>query len=324
MALAEYVNQTLDGLLKENVSEFSGLKQYAKSSFAKKSLDAGTKMYLDIMEAIAIYSQQFRGLSDPKVNKDLRDTLGNFISKALKDNDNPSQLYRKILDVFRQEIFSNRGRDELIAILLSKIYMDARYISKNINPITKEYDRNITREDREEAAKIIAMIIDLLVEAIYRHWTLMGKKITREEIRSDLKKENPKYISGFYGIWEGVKSKIENEIKSLTPDEEVKEAVNDLVINLENIYLSFIKGLMKAAYTTRPVPEYIVNVVEYLSDKDFFKNVFGEMYNEIGNYINQLQPQIAQELQLDQPSGQQQGQQANQPHQNNQQGQQTP
>lgn len=320
MALTTYVNQTLDELLKGNISEFNDLKQYAKSSFAKKSLDADIKIYLDIIKAMATYTQQFRGLLDPKVNEDLWDTIGDFISKSLKDNDNPSQLYRKILDKFIQEIFS-RGRDEVIAILLSKIYMDASYILRNINPITKEYDRSISREAKEEAAATIAKIKDSLVEAIYRHWRLMGKKITREEIRSDLKKENPKYISGFYGIWEGVKGDIENEIKTLTPDEEVKEAVKDLVINLENIYLSFIKGLMKATYDARPVPEYIVNVLEYLSDKDFFKNVFSEMYNEVGSYINQLQPQIAQELQLDQPAGQQPAPQQQQP---NQQGQQTP
>ena len=340
MALAGYVN-TLDNLLKGDVNGdkegFEYLKGYAKSNFQKRSLDADKKIYSEIIGAMKEYLlQKSGGLLDTKDNRNLWSTLGNFISKALKGNKNPSQLYGKILDVYNQEIFSRR--DEVNLILLSKIYTDALYISRNINPITKQYDRDIGREDKEEAAKTIAIVKELLAEALYKYWTSRGEKITWKEIIFDLEHE-AKLASPFYGIWEGARGKVENEIGVLTRNDELKEAFNYLVLKLEDSYLSFIKGLMAEAYNARPVPEYIINVLEELNSKDFLKNVFSEVYNGIGNYINQLQPQIAQELQQNQPAGQQQGQQPSQPQagqqpapqqqqasqsqQNNQQGQQT-
>ena len=342
MALIEYVN-TLDNLLKGDVNGdkegFEYLKGYAKSNFQKRSLDADKKIYSEIIGAMKKYLLQKSGrLLDTKDdNGNLWTTLGNFISKALKGNKNPSQLYGKILDVYNQEIFS-RG-DAVNVILLSKIYTDALYISRNRNPITKQYDRDIPREDKEEAAKTIAIVKELLAEALYKYWSSRGEKITWEEIIFDLE-HGAKLASPFYGIWEGARGKLENEIGVLTRDNEVKEAFNYLVIKLENKYLSFIKGLMAEAYNARPVPEDIINVLEELNSKDFLKNVFSEVYNEIGNYINQLQPQIAQYLQqnllvgqqqVNQPNVQQplqppanqqpapQQQQANQPQQNQQQ-----
>jgi len=314
MALAEYVN-TLDNLLTRDVNGekegFEYLKGYAKSNFQKRSLDADKKIYSEIIGAMKEYLlQKSGGLLDTKDNRNLWSTLGNFISKALKGNKNPSQLYGKILDVYNQEIFSRR--DEVNLILLSKIYTDALYISRNINPITKQYDRDIGREDKEEAAKTIAIVKELLAEALYKYWTSRGEKITWKEIIFDLEHE-AKLASPFYGIWEGARGKIANEIGVLTRNDELKEAFNYLVLKLEDSYLSFIKGLMAEAYNARPVPEYIINVLEELNSKDFLKNVFSEVYNGIGNYINQLQPQIAQELQQNQPAGQQQGQQLSQP-----------
>ena len=322
MALADYVN-TLDNLLTRDVNGdkkgFEYLKGYAKSNFQKRSLDADKKIYSEIIGAMKEYLlQKSGGLLDTKDNRNLWSTLGNFISKALKGNKNPSQLYGKILDVYNQEIFSRR--DEVNLILLSKIYTDALYISRNINPITKQYDRDIGREDKEEAAKTIAIVKELLAEALYKYWISRGEKITWEEIIFDLE-HGAKLASPFYGIWEGARGKIANEIGVLTRNDELKEAFNYLVLKLEDSYLSFIKGLMAEAYNARPVPEYIINVLEELNSKDFLKNVFSEVYNGIGNYINQLQPQIAQELQQNQPAPQQQ--QANQSQQNNQQGQQT-
>jgi hypothetical protein len=351
MALAEYVN-TLDDLLKEDVNGdkegFEYLKGYAQSNFQKRSLDADKKIYSEIIGAMKEYLlEKSRGLLDTKDNGDLWTTLGNFISKALKGNKDPSQLYGKILDVFYEEVFNRKeGKDLVNLIILSKIYMNALYITRNINPITKQYDRSISREDKEKAAKTIAIVKELLAEAIYRYWSSRGEKITWEEIIFDLE-HNAKDASSFYAIWEGARDKIINEIRVLTRNDELKEAFTYLVLKLEDSYLSFIKGLMARAYNARPVPEYIINVLEELNSKDFLKNAFSEMYNEIGNYINQLQPQIAQELQLNQPAGQHQGgqqgnqpqqspqppagqqpapqqQQANQPQQNNQQGQQTP
>jgi hypothetical protein len=307
MALANYVNPTLDELLSRYVSEINRLKGLTTDDFVRESLDGDIKTYSEIIGGMKEFSYRFEGLLDPEVNENLGNVLKNFISKALKNNKNSSQLYGKILDAYNQEIFSKR--DEALVILLSKIYIDALNISRNINPITKQYDRNIRREDKENAAKIIPIVEELLGEALYRHWLSMGEKITKEEIMANL----AEHASSFYGAWEGVKGKIESDIKWLTPNGEVKDAVEKLVMELERNYLSFIQGLMVAAYNKRSDPEHIINVLRYLSGKDFFKNVFNEMYNEIGNYINQLQSQIAQYLQLNQPVGQQQGQQANQP-----------
>jgi hypothetical protein len=306
MALADYVNQSLDKLLNGYVSEINRLKGLTTDDLAKESLDGDIKTYSEIIGGMKEVSHQFEGQLDPKVNNDLGYKLENFVSKALKDNDNPSQLYRIISDKYHQEIFNDP--DSLI-ILLSKIYWEALKILGNPDPITGQKYYNVSREARENAAKIKGIVEELLGEALYRHWLSMGKKITKGEVMANL----AQYARPFYGAWEGVKGKIEKEVERLTPNVEVQNAVEMLLMELENSYLSFIQGSIIAAYNKRSAPEHIIPVLRYLSGKGFFKNVFNEMYNEIGNYINQLQPQIAQYLQLNQPVGQQQGQPGNQP-----------
>jgi|GEM_PF-1709069 len=352
MALATYVNNTLDRLLNQYENGMNRLKGFAENDLERESLDGNKKTYSEIMGAMKEVSQQFGGRLDPKVNEDLRHTLEYFISKALKDNESPSQLYRIILDAYNQEIFSKRDESQKISegerallILLSKIYWEALKILGNPDPIRGQYYRNVGREARENAAKIKGIVEEILGEALYKHWSSRNKKVTKGEIMANL----AKHASPFYGEWEGVKGKIISGVNVLTPDEEVQNAVMRLVTELENSYLSFIQGLIVAAYNRRPAPEHIIPVLKYLSGKDFFKNVFSEIYNEIGSHINQLQPQIAQYLQLNQLASQQQGQQINQPNiqqpapiqqnqqqpaqqanqpqqnqQNNQQGQQTP
>ncbi|EOD42610.1 Uncharacterized protein Nst1_340 [Candidatus Nanobsidianus stetteri] len=309
MALAAYVNQTLDTLLNRYISEISRLKGLTTDDFAKESLDADIKTYSEIMGAMKEVSCQLEGQLDPKVNSDLKYVLENFVSKALKDNEDLSQLYRKILDAYNQEIFS-KG-DEALVILLSKIYWETLKILGNPDPINGQYYRNVSRQDRENAAKNKGIIEELLGEALLRHWTSRGKKITKGEIMNNLASR----VVSFYKAWDGVKGKIVSDIEWLTPSIEVKDAVEKLVMELDKSYLSFIQGLIIAAYNKRSDPEHIITVLKYLNGKDFFKNVFSEIYNDIGSYINQLQPQIAQYLQLNQPAGQQQGQQGNQPQQ---------
>jgi len=306
MALANYVNQTLDKLLNEYVSEINRLKGLTTNDLARESLEGNIKTYSEIIGGMKEVSHQFEGQLDPKVNNDLRYKLENFVSKALEDNDNPFQLYRIISDKYHQEIFNDP--DSLI-ILLSKIYWEALKILGNPDPITGQKYYNVSRGARENAAKIKGIVEELLGEALYRHWLSMGKKITKGEVMANL----ARYARPFYGAWEGVKGKIEKEVERLTPNVEVQNAVEMLLMELENSYLSFIQGSIIAAYNKRSAPEHIIPVLRYLSGKGFFKNVFNEMYNEIGNYINQLQPQIVQYLQLNQPAGQQQGQQVNQP-----------
>jgi hypothetical protein len=307
MVLATYVNNTLDQLLDQHKNGMNRLKGFAENDLERESLDGNKKTYSEIIGAMKEVSQQFGGRLDPKVNEDLEHIIEYFISSALKDNENPSQLYKIILDAYNQEIFS-KG-DEALLRLLSKIYWENLKILGRPDPKTGQYYRNVSREARENAAKTLKIIGELLGEALYRHWLSRGKKVTKGEVMAKL----AKHASSFYGVWEGVKGKIASNIEELTPNEEVQDAVERLVTELENSYLSFIQGLIVAAYNKRPAPEHIIPVLKYLSGKGFFKNVFSEIYNEIGSYINQLQPQIAQYLQLNQPAGQQQGQQINQP-----------
>jgi len=330
MALANYVNQTLDDLLEKYKSGVNNSKGHIADDFVRDSFERNIKTYSEIISGMEGFSRLFEGQLDPKVNERLNLVLRDFVIKALKDKYDPSQLYGKILDVYNQEVFS-KGNEALV-MLLAKMYWEALKILGNQDPITKEYYRGVPKEDREGAAKIIPILEELLGEALYEYW---DRKVTKEEIMKNL----AKHSLPLYKSWEGVKSKIEG----LTPATPVRDAIDDLVKVLEDKYLSFIRGLIVAAYNKRSAPEHIINVLKYLTGKDFFKNAFNEIYNEIGNYINQLQPQIAQYLQQNQPAGQQQGQQANQPNvqqpqqqpaqqanqpqqnqQNNQQGQQTP
>jgi len=308
MALTTYVNQTLDELLKKYESGVDNSKGHITDDFVRDSLEENKKTYSEIIGAMKGISSQFEGQLNPDVNQDFGYILENFISNALKDNENPSQLYRIILDNYNQEIFNKRDdtlkiseRERALVILLSKIYWEALKILGTADPLTGQKYYNVSREARENAERIKGIVGKLLGEALYRIWTLNGKKITKGEIMTNL----AKYTSSFYGEWEGVKRKIESDMRFLTPKDEVKDAVMGLVMGLENSYLSFIQGLILAAYNRRSAPEHIINVLKYLSGKDFLKNVFNEMYNEVGNYINQLQQKIAQYLQLNQSAGQQ-------------------
>jgi hypothetical protein len=303
MVLADYVNQTLDGLLKTYIDEINKSKNNKNNSnFVIRFLDADRETYSKIIGGMKKYSDQFEDQLNPEYDNKLRYRLKNFVRKSLRNKENPSQLYGQILDVYNQEVF-NKG-DEALVIILSKIYWEALKTLGQPDPLNgqKYY---ATRQDKENAARIISVIEELLGEALYKYWSSRGKDIDIDEIMDDLAEQ----ARPFYAQWEGVKGKIEK----LTPYLEVRNAVNKLVAKLEEKYISFIQGLIVSAYNARPAPEHIKNVLEDLISKDFFKNAFSEMYNEIGNYINQLQPQVAQYLQQNQPAGQQQGQQANQP-----------
>jgi hypothetical protein len=315
--LSEYVSNTLEKLLSEYINENSNLKKYTNNALMIGSLEGDIETYSEIIGGMQEFSYRFEGQLNPKVNKRLRRVLGNFVRKALRDNENPSQLYEKILDVYNQEVFS-KG-DEALVILLSKIYWEALKTLGNPDPITgqKYY---ASRQDKENALKIIDVVEELLGKALHKYWLARGKDIDIDEIMDNLKEQ----ARPFYAMWEAVKSKIE----SLTPYDSVKYAFNKLVIGLENNYILFIQGLIVSAYDKRSAPEHIRNVLEYLISKDFFKNVFNEMYNEIGNYIKQLQPTNQQyRQQADQPNIQQLVQQPSQPPANQQpvlQQQQTP
>jgi len=311
MALTTYVNQTLDDFLKEYVSEVNNSKGSIKNNLVIESLDGDIETYSEIIGGMQEFSYPFEGRLNPKVNKRLRRVLGNFVRKALRNNENSSQLYGKILDIYNQEVF-NKG-DEALVILLSKIYWEALKALGQPDPITRQ-KYYASKEDKENAAKIINVVEEMLGEALHKYWLAMGKDIDIDEIMDDL----PEQARPFYGKWEGIKSKIE----SLTPYDSVRYALNKLVMELENNYLSFIQRSIVAAYDRRSAPEHIRNVLEYLIGKDFFKNVFNEMYNEIGNYINQLQP--GQPNKQPNIPPQQQANQYQQNQQKNQQGQQTP
>jgi len=324
MALADYVKQTLDGLLQRYINGVNDPNNSITDDFVKDSLYGNRETYSEIMGGMKKFAYKFEEQVDPNVNTDLMSTLKSFVRKALRYNKNPSQLYEKISDIYNQEVF-NKGinGDEGLVMILSKLYWEALKTLGEPDPLTgKTY--YTSREEKENAEKIKDIIGKLLGKALYKYWSARGENISEDEIKDDLKEQ----AKGFYGQWEGLKSKIE----SLTPYAEVKDTMNKLAMELDKNYIQFIQGSILAAYAKRSVPEHIINVLKRLVDQDFLKNTFKEIYNESKNYINDYinQLQSAGQQQGQQPSqpqaGQQpahQQQQANQPQQNNQQGQQT-
>ena len=300
MALAEYVNSTLDELLKRYINGVNDKNNSIKDDFVKDSLDADTETYSEIIGGMKDFSYQFRGQLDPNVNRDLKRTLRSFVRKALRYNKSPSQLYEKISDIYDQEVF-NKG-DEGLVMILSKIYWEALKTLGEPDPIRgqKYY---ASREAKENAEKIKYIVGELLKKALYKYWSAMREDIDENEIMDDLKEQ----ARPFYGQWEAVKGKIEK----LTPYAEVRNSIDKLVMELESNYLQFIQGSILAAYKRRSAPEHIVNVLKYLVGKDFLKNVFKEMYNESRNYINQLQP-AGQQPNAQPPQPPQPGQPGNQ------------
>ena len=326
MVLANYVKQTLDGLLQRYINGVNNPNNSITDDFVKDSHYGSIETYSEIMGGMKKFAYGFEEQVDPNVNTDLMSTLKSFVRKALRYNKNPSQLYEKISDIYNQEVF-NKGinGDEGLVMILSKLYWEALKTLGEPDPLTgKTY--YTSREEKENAMKIKDIIGKLLGKALYKYWSARGENISEDEIMNE--KELAEQAKGFYGQWEGLKSKIE----SLTPYAEVKDTMNKLAMELDKNYIQFIQGSILAAYAKRSVPEHIINVLKRLVDQDFLKNTFKEIYNEsknyINDYINQLQSagkqqgqQPSQPPASQQPAPQQQ--QANQPQQNNQQGQQT-
>jgi len=324
--LANYVKQTLDGLLQRYINGVNNPNNSITDDFVKDSHYGSIETYSEIMGGMKKFAYGFEEQVDPNVNTDLMSTLKSFVRKALRYNKNPSQLYEKISDIYNQEVF-NKGinGDEGLVMILSKLYWEALKTLGEPDPLTgKTY--YTSREEKENAMKIKDIIGKLLGKALYKYWSARGENISEDEIMNE--KELAEQAKGFYGQWEGLKSKIE----SLTPYAEVKDTMNKLAMELDKNYIQFIQGSILAAYAKRSVPEHIINVLKRLVDQDFLKNTFKEIYNEsknyINDYINQLQSagkqqgqQPSQPPASQQPAPQQQ--QANQPQQNNQQGQQT-
>jgi len=84
--------------------------------------------------------------------------------------------------------------------------------------------------------KIKDIIGKLLGKALYKYWSARGENISEDEIMNE--KELAEQAKGFYGQWEGLKSKIE----SLTPYAEVKDTMNKLAMELDKNYIQFIQG----------------------------------------------------------------------------------
>ena len=161
MVLTTYVNQTLDDLLTNKyIKEIEESKKHINSDFVRRTLDADIETYSKIIGGMKGFSQQFEGQLDPKVNKDFGYILENFIIKALKYNEDPSQLYRKILDAYNQEVFS-KGYEALV-ILLSKIYWEALKTLGVPDPSTRQ-KYYASKEAKENAAMIIPIVKKLLV-----------------------------------------------------------------------------------------------------------------------------------------------------------------
>jgi hypothetical protein len=267
-----------------------------------------------ITDAVQVAAKQIDTQLDPKVNKSLKYTIEGFSINSIKDNIDPSQLYRDMINIYRQNIFGNNQLSNIY--LLSALYIRALKKLGSPDPITgrREYI-GITRQERENAQNIANITRDLLAESLYQYYKSIGKNVTMSEIMANI----DKYASAFYSAYMGVINQIGSYILSKTPNISLLESSTSLMSMLNEMFISSIEGLISTMYSKLPIPEAISPILNALGQRGFYNNIFEEISRKIGYYIGQG-------LQQNQPAGQQPVpmQQVNQLQQNQQQGQQVP
>jgi len=283
------------------------LDDVVKNAFNGLSTDPnlGQQVYnaiiSSITDAVQVAAKQIDTQLDPKVNKSLKYTIEGFSINSIKDNIDPSQLYRDMINIYRQNIFGNNQLSNIY--LLSALYIRALKKLGSPDPITgrREYI-GITRQERENAQNIANITRDLLAESLYQYYKSIGKNVTMSEIMANI----DKYASAFYSAYMGVINQIGSYILSKTPNISLLESSTSLMSMLNEMFISSIEGLISTMYSKLPIPEAISQILNALGQRGFYNNIFEEISRKIGYYIGQG-------LQQNQPVGQQQGQQANQP-----------
>jgi len=296
--------------------------------------DLGLRVYRAVMDelgkALRYTAEQIDMQLNPKVNESLQYMIEGFNINSIRDNIDPSQLYRDMVNIYKQNIFAN---DQISNIyLLSVLYIRALKKLGYPDPITgRREGAAVTRQEREVAQNIANTARNLLAESLYHYYRSIGRSVTMAEIMTNI----DRYASAFYGAYRGVINQIESYILTKTPNISLLESSTRLMSTIDEMSISSIEGIISAIYSNLRIPKAVSLILDALGQIGFYKSIFEEISGKIGYYIGQGLQQFQQQNQL---AGQQQGQQANQPNiqqpvpvqqvnqhqQNQQQGQQVP
>jgi len=284
------------------------LDDVVKNAFNQLSTDTslGQQVYNAVISSLSdtlqATAKQIEMQLDPNVNKSLKYTIEGFNINSTKDGIDPSQLYKDMGNIYKQNIFGNSAFSNIS--LLSTLYIRGLKKLGYPDPITGK--REIaTRQERENAQNITNITGELLAKSLYQHYNLIGKNVTESEIMANL----DKYASTLYGAYSGVTNLIGSYIISKTPNISLLESSTRLMSTLNETFLSTMEGSIYTMYSKVQIPEAVALILNKLGQIGFYNNTFNEMYGKIGSYIGQgLKQQPPQQV------GQQQGgQPGNQP-----------
>ncbi|MFP3284368.1 MAG: hypothetical protein RXO65_02905 [Candidatus Nanopusillus acidilobi] len=283
------------------------LDDVVKSAFNQLSTDTslGQKVYNAVIsslsDALQATAKQIELQLDPKVNKSLKYTIEGFNINSTKDGIDPSQLYKDMGNIYKQNIFGNSTFSNIS--LLSTLYIRGLKKLGYPDPITGK--REIApRQERENAQNIINITGELLAKSLYNYYNSIGKNVTESEIMANL----DKYASTLYGAYSGVTNLIGSYIISKTPNISLLESSTRLMSTLNETFLSTIEGSIYTMYSKLQIPEAVALILDKLGQIGLYNNIFNEMYGKIGGYIGQglkqQPPQQAGQQQAGQPGNQ--------------------
>jgi hypothetical protein len=280
------------------------LDDVVKSAFNQLSTDDNLRQDVynavisSLSDTLQATAKQIEMQLDPKVNKSLKYTIEGFNINSTKDGIDPSQLYKDMGNIYKQNIFGNGAFSNIS--LLSTLYIRGLKKLGYPDPITgkREY---ATRQERENAQNIINITGELLAESLYQHYNSIGKNVTKSEIMANL----DKYASTLYGTYSGVTNLIGSYIISKTPNISLLESSTRLMSTLNETFLSTIEGSIYTMYSKVQIPEAVALILDKLGQVGLYNNTFDEMYGKIGSYIGQgLKQQPPQPAQPGQPGNQ--------------------
>jgi hypothetical protein len=287
------------------------LDDVVKSAFNQLSTDTslGKQVYNAVIsslsDALQATAKQIELQLDPKVNKSLKYTIEGFNINSTKDGIDPSQLYKDMGNIYKQNIFGNSTFSNIS--LLSTLYIRGLKKLGYPDPITGK--REIApRQERENAQNIINITGELLAKSLYNYYNSIGKNVTESEIMANL----DKYASTLYGAYSGVTNLIGSYIISKTPNISLLESSTRLMSTLNETFLSTIEGSIYTMYSKLQIPEAVALILDKLGQIGLYNNIFNEMYGKIGGYIGQGLKQQPPQQAGQQPAGQR-GQPGNQP-----------
>jgi hypothetical protein len=262
------------------------LDDVVKSAFNQLSTDTGLGQQVynavinSLSDTLQATAKQIEMQLDPKVNKSLKYTIEGFNINSTKDGIDPSQLYKDMGNIYKQNIFGNSTFSNIS--LLSTLYIRGLKKLGYPDPITgkREY---ATRQERENAQNIANIIVELLPESLSQYYNSIGKNVTKSDIMANL----DKYASTLYGAYSGVTNLIGSYIISRTPNISLLESSTRLMSTLNETFLSTMEGSIYSMYSKVQIPEAVSLILNKLGQIGLYNNTFNEMYGKIGGYIGQ-------------------------------------